>query len=193
MKLIAGLGNPGLFYAHNRHNIGFMCVNHLARTQGIRFDKKQGNARIGIGRITGEEVVLARPQTFMNASGDAVSRLVKKFSINPADLVVIHDDLDLPPGKLRIRLGSSSGGHKGIESIISYLGTRDFYRIRVGIGRPDIPEGFAGDKEAAVVAYVLSDFTAGEKEIMARVIPEVSQAILCLLTEGLTAAMNRYN
>ena len=193
MKLIVGLGNPGLIYARNRHNIGFMCIRHLARTQGIRFDKKQGYARTGRGEIAGEKVALARPQTYMNVSGESVSRLVKKFNINPSDLIVIHDDLDLPPGKIRIRHGGSSGGHKGIDSIIDHLGSQDFYRIRVGIGRPPVPEGSAEDKEAAVIAYVLTDFPPEEKKAMARVIPEVSRAILCLLTEGLTAAMNKYN
>jgi PTH1 family peptidyl-tRNA hydrolase len=194
MKLIVGLGNPGRMYAHNRHNIGFMCVSHLARTQGIRFDRKQGHARTGMGRIAGNRVVLARPQTYMNASGESVSRLVKRFKLNPADLIVIHDDLDLPPGKIRVRLSGGSGGHKGLDSIIAHLNSQDFYRIRIGIGRPTLPEGSATeDKEAAVIDYVLSDFTPEEKGIITHVIPEVSQAILCLLTEGLTTAMNQYN
>lgn len=193
MKLIVGLGNPGLIYARNRHNIGFMCVRHLARIHGIRFDKKRGYARIGTGEIAGEKVVLARPQTYMNASGVSVSRLVRRLKISPADLIVIHDDLDLPPGKIRLRQGGRSAGHKGIDSITNQLGSRDFYRIRVGIGRPALPEGATADKEAVVIDYVLSDFTPEEKGIMAGVLPEVSQAILCLLIEGITAAMNKYN
>jgi len=193
MMLIAGLGNPGYVYARSRHNIGFMCVRHLARTQGIKFDKKQGYARICSGEIAGEKVVLARPQTYMNASGESVSRLVKRLRISPSDLIVIYDDLDLPPGKIRLRLGGGSGGHKGLDSIIAHLGSRDFYRVRVGIGRPDIAEGSAGDREDAVIAYVLSEFTPEEKKIIQKVIPVVSQAILCLLTEGLDAAMNKFN
>lgn len=193
MKLIAGLGNPGFLYARNRHNIGFMCIRHFARTQGIRFDRKQGHARTGLGKIAGNRVVLARPQTFMNSSGESVSQLSKRFNITPADLIVIHDDLDLPLGKIRIRLGGSSGGHKGLDSIITHLGSEDFYRLRVGIGRPDTPEVSAADKEAAVIDYVLSDFTPEEKGIITRVIPKVSQAIVCLLTEGLTVAMNKFN
>ena len=193
MKLIVGLGNPGRIYAHNRHNIGFMCIRHLARTQGIRFDKKQGYARTGTGEIAGDKVVLARPQTYMNGSGESVSRLVKRLKINPSDLIVIHDDLDLPPGKIRIRRDGSSGGHKGLDSIIANLYSRDFYRVRVGIGRPDIPEGSDEDREASVIDYVLSDFTPEEKKIFDTAIPEVSRAIVCLLTEGLTAAMNKYN
>ncbi len=193
MKLIVGLGNPGFLYARNRHNIGFMCVRHLARTQGIRFDKTQGHARTGTGKIAGNRVILARPQTYMNSSGESVSQLTKRLNIAPSDLIVIHDDLDLPSGKIRIRLGGSSAGHKGIDSIISHLGSQDFYHVRVGIGRPTLPEGSTEDKEAAVVDYVLSDFTPEEKGIITRAIPEVSQAILCLLSEGLTAAMNKYN
>ncbi len=193
MKLIVGLGNPGIFYARSRHNIGFRCVNRFARDNKIRFDKKQGRARTGTGEIAGETVILARPQTYMNNSGEAVSRLVKKYKIDPADLIVIHDDLDLPTGKIRLRQGRGSGGHKGIESIIDHLGGGDFSRVRVGIDRPEISEGSTIDKEQAVIDYVLSGFTRQEKKIIDGVIPEVSRAILCRVTEGLEAAMNKYN
>ncbi len=193
MKLIIGLGNPGRTYAHNRHNIGFMCLSHFAKTQGIRFDKKRGQARTGIGWVAGNQLIVARSQKMMNLSGDPVCRLVRKFSISLDDLIVIHDDLDLPTGKIRLRQGSGSGGHKGIESIIAYLGNPDFIRIRVGIGRPDIDEDSTKDKEAAIIDYVLSDFTADERKIITEVIAKVNEAILCLLTEGLTAAMNKYN
>jgi len=192
MKLIVGLGNPGRGYANNRHNVGFACVNHFARTQGIRFDRKQGKARIGTGEVADSKVVLAKPQTYVNLSGQSVSHLIKRFDINLNDLIVIHDDLDLPMGKIRIRQGSSSGGHKGIDSIISSLGSQDFTRLRVGIGRPTT-EGFAETSEADIVAYVLSNFTPDEKQIIVQVIPRVSEAIYCLLAEGLVAAMNRYN
>ncbi len=188
MKLIVGLGNPGRAYANNRHNTGFICVSYFARTQGIRFDKKQRKARIGTGEVAGSEVILAKPQTYMNRSGQSVSRLVGKFNISLDDLLVIHDDLDLPLGKIRIRQGGGSGGHNGIESIISCLGSKDFLRLRVGIGRPATELS-----EADIIAYVLSDFTSDEKQVMAQVIPRVSEAILCLLTEGLAAAMNKYN
>ena len=193
MKLIVGLGNPGRTYAHNRHNIGFMCLRHFARTQGIRLDKKQGQARTGTGKVSGSEVIVARPQTHMNLSGQAVSRLVNRFKISPDDLFVIHDDLDLPPGRIRLRRGGSSGGHNGIDSIITRLGSADFIRIRVGIGRPPLVEGSARNKEAEIIDYVLSDFTSEELKTMNKVIPEVSEAILCLLGEGLITAMNKYN
>ena len=189
MKLIVGLGNPGRAYANNRHNIGFICLNHFAKTQGIWFDKKQGQARIGSGEVAGSQVVLAKPQTYMNLSGQSVSRLIKRFDINLNYLLVIHDDLDLPLGKIRIRRGGSSGGHKGIDSIIAELGNHDFLRLKVGIGRPTTAE----IRENDVIAYVLTDFTPEEEEIVIQVIPKVSEAILCLITEGLTVAMNKYN
>jgi PTH1 family peptidyl-tRNA hydrolase len=192
MKLIVGLGNPGFLYARNRHNIGFMCVSHLAKMRKITFDRKQGHARTGIGNIAGHRVVLARPQTYMNASGESVSALMKKLNVSAADVIVIHDDLDLPVGKIRLRLGGSSGGHKGIDSIITHTGTPDFYRVRVGIGRPEI-DGGNPDKESAVIDFVLKDFTREEKKIIDDTIPQVSEAIVYLLAEGLTKAMNRYN
>jgi PTH1 family peptidyl-tRNA hydrolase len=189
MKLIVGLGNPGRSYANNRHNIGFSCINHLARSQGIKFDRKQALARTGRGKVAGSEVVLAKPQTYMNQSGESVSRLVKKFKVGLDGLIVIHDDLDLPLAKIRISHGSSSGGHKGINSIIQELGSRDFIRIRIGIGRPDKAEA----SEEEIIAYVLSDFTPEQRKAISPVIPRVTEAILCLLTEGLTTAMNKFN
>jgi PTH1 family peptidyl-tRNA hydrolase len=189
MKLIVGLGNPGRSYASNRHNIGFICLRYFARAQGIKFNQKKGLARIGTGGGVGNKMVLARPQTFMNNSGQSVSRLLKSLRIKPQDLLVIHDDLDLPLAKIRISSGSGSGGHKGINSIIAELGTQDFTRIRVGIGRPDKPNPTEDD----IIAYVLSDFTPQERKAISLVIPRVSEAILCLLTEGLTTAMNKFN
>jgi len=193
MKLIVGLGNPGRGHANNRHNIGFVCLNHFARMQSIRFDKKQCKARTGSGEVVSSKVVVAKPQTYMNRSGQSVSLLVDKFNVSPDNLLVIHDDLDLPLGKIRIRQGGSAGGHKGVGSIITELGSQNFIRIRVGIGRPNKNEGFTEFNEDEIKAYVLSDFTSAEKQAIIQVIPTVSEAILCLLTEGLVAAMNRYN
>jgi PTH1 family peptidyl-tRNA hydrolase len=193
MKLIVGLGNPGFLYARNRHNIGFMCVSHLAKVYRIQFDRKQGHARTGIGNIGRNKVVVARPQTYMNASGESVKALLSRLNVDLSDLIVIHDDLDLPVGKIRLRLGGGPGGHKGIESIISHTGTPDFYRIRVGIGRPDENKTNAPAKEEAVISYVLSDFTPEENKTIAATLPVVSEAIACLLAEGITAAMNKYN
>ena len=193
MKLIVGLGNPGQSYSHNRHNLGFMCVNHFAKVHGIKFDKKQGQARTGTGEIAGETVVVARPETYMNQSGQAVSRLVKRFNISLDDLIVIHDDLDLPVGRIRVRQGGSAGGHRGIESIITGLGSKDFLRIRVGIGRPSATGRGIPTPEDAIIAYVLSGFTSEEKKVIDQTIPVVSEALESLITEGLSAAMNKYN
>ncbi len=189
MKLIVGLGNPGRSYAHHRHNIGFICLSRFARSEGIKFDKKKSLARIGMGKVADNEVVLARPQTFMNNSGQSVIRLVKKFKIDTKDLIVIHDDLDLPLAKIRISHDSSSGGHKGINSIIQELGSQEFIRLRIGIGRPDKPQISEDD----IIAYVLSDFSPAEKRAIEKIIPTVNEAILCLLSEGLTPAMNKFN
>jgi PTH1 family peptidyl-tRNA hydrolase len=193
MKLIVGLGNPGLLYARSRHNIGFMCLNRFARKHGVRFARKLGLARIGEGEVAGIKLILARPQTMMNRSGHSVSRLVQRYKVSPDDLIVIHDDLDLPLGKIRLRQGGRSGGHKGIESIIEELGNADFIRIRVGIGRPDLMGGADTDRDAGVINHVLSDFDSSENRIAADVKNKVSEAVLCLISQGLTAAMNRYN
>ena len=192
MNLIVGLGNPGRVYTNNRHNIGFICLNYLARTHGIRFDKKQSQARIGTGEIAGTKVILARPQTYMNSSGEAVSSLVKRHIIDIINLFVVHDDLDLPLGKIRIRRGGGSGGHKGIESIITELGNPDFIRVRIGIGRLSTANS-TEITEADIINYVLSDFNPDEKQVIAETIPRVSEALLCLLTEDMVTAMNKYN
>ncbi|MDD5037729.1 MAG: aminoacyl-tRNA hydrolase [Dehalococcoidales bacterium] len=191
MILIIGLGNPGQGYANNRHNLGFICVNHFARSQHIRFDSKQGKARIGIGKVAGIDLMLARPQTYMNLSGQSVSLLVRKFDISLDNLIVVHDDLDLPLGKIRIRQGGGAAGHKGIKSIVTELGNQDFLRLRVGIGRP--ADGPAETSEDDICEFVLSDFTPEEKQAIIAIIPKVSEAILCIITEGLTVAMNKYN
>lgn len=190
MKLIVGLGNPGRSYAGNRHNTGFMCLNYFARRNAIKFDRKQGRARTGQGEVASHKVVLARPQTHMNQSGQSVALLVRKFAISLDNLLVIHDDLDLAPGRFRISFGAGSGGHKGINSIIDYLNSQEFVRLRVGIGHPRTANDVS---ESDIIAYVLGDFTPEEKNTMTQVIPAVSDAILCLITHGLTAAMNRYN
>ena len=193
MKLIVGLGNPGRGYANSLHNVGFMCLNYFARIYHIRFAKKQAKARIGSGEVAGSEVVVARPHTYMNQSGQAVSRLVKKFNVSLDNLLVIHDDLDLPLGKIRIRPGGGSAGHKGIESIITELGSQDFPRIRVGIGRPIDTTGLAEVADADIITYLLSELPPEEKKAINQILPRVSEVILCILSEGLTAAMNRYN
>jgi PTH1 family peptidyl-tRNA hydrolase len=191
MKLIVGLGNPGKAYAHNRHNVGFQCLNYFARLHYIHFDRRQCRARVGTGEIRGEKLVLAKPGTFVNLSGKSVAGLVHKHHIPVSDLLIIYDDLDLPVGKIRLRQSGSSGGHKGMNSIISALGSEDFARIRVGIGRPQTEEQSVS--EDAIVNYVLSDFSPQEEAIIKSVIAKVAEAIDYFLTEGIEAAMNRFN
>ena len=191
MKLIVGLGNPGKTYAHNRHNAGFRCLNYFARLHSIRFDHGQCRARVGLAEVRGEKLLLAKPRTFVNLSGQSIAGLVHKHNIPLSDLLVVYDDLDLPLGKIRLRQSGGSGGHKGMNSIISALGGEDFPRIRVGIGRPE------GEKksinEDAIVNYVLSDFFRQEEAIIKPVIVKVSEAIDFFITEGIEAAMGKFN
>jgi len=191
MKLIVGLGNTGKTYAHNRHNAGFRCLNYFARLHSIRFDHRQCRARVGIGELGGEKLLLAKPGTFVNLSGNPVACLVHKHNVPLSDLLVIYDDLDLPLGKIRLRQSGGSGGHKGMNSIISALRSEDFPRIRVGIGRPQI-EG-QSMSEDAIVNYVLNDFSPREEAIMKPVITTVAEAIDCFLTQGIEAAMGKFN
>lgn len=187
MKLIVGLGNPGKEYSGSRHNVGFRCVTHLAKLHGIAFNRQQCRAKVGVGTIEGVDVVLAKPRTFMNASGESVRLLVQRFKVPLEDILIIHDDMDLPVGKIRLRERGSSGGHRGIESIISCLGSQDFPRIRIGVGRP------AGEEDDEVINHVLGAFSSQERSIIDEVVPKVAEAVRCVLTEGLAAAMNKYN
>ena len=191
MKLIVGLGNPGKTYARNRHNVGFQCLNYFARLHSIAFDHRQCQTRAGIGKARGEKLLLAKPRTFVNLSGKSVACLLHKHNMPLSDLLVIYDDLDLPLGKIRLRQSGSSGGHKGMNSIISALDSEDFPRIRVGIGRPQAEK--QSMSEDAVISYVLSDFSPEEEAIIRPVIASVSEAIDCFLAEGITAAMNKFN
>jgi PTH1 family peptidyl-tRNA hydrolase len=191
MKLVVGLGNPGKTYAHNRHNVGFRCLNYFARLHSIRIDHRQCRARVGIGKVRGEKLLLAKPGTFVNLSGDPVACLLHKHNIPSSDLLVIYDDLDLPLGKIRLRQSGGSGGHKGMNSIISALGSEDFPRIRVGIGRPQIEE--QSMSEDAIVNYVLSDFSPQEEAIIKPLIAKVAEAIDCFLSQGIVAAMSKFN
>jgi len=191
MKLIVGLGNPGRVYAHNRHNAGFRCLNYFARLHSIRFDHRQCRARVGIGEVKDEKLLLAKPRTFVNLSGKSVAGLVHKHNIPLSDFLVIYDDLDLPLGKIRLRQNGGSGGHKGMNSIISALESEDFPRIRVGIGRPQAGEQSLS--EDAIVNYVLSDFSPQEEAIIKPVIAEVAEAIDCFLSQGIEAVMSKFN
>ena len=192
MKLIVGLGNPGKHYVNNRHNVGFKCIDLLAREHGISLTQRGARSQLGMGEVAGEKVILAKPKTFMNLSGGAVKALVHRYKLSPEDILVIHDDLDLPLGKIRIRESGSSGGHKGLKSIIDRLGTKDFTRIRVGIA-PLQDDADTSLQRVDAVEHVLSDFTDAEKIVMREAYPGVAAAIECILAEGITAAMNKYN
>lgn len=192
-QVIVGLGNPGEKYAGSRHNLGFMCLNQIARTYGITFDQKRRQARSGTGRVEGIPVVLSKPQTYMNLSGGAVAGLLDYYRVSPENLIVIHDDLDLPTGKIRIRRGGGAGGHRGIGSTGSRLGSFDFTRIRVGIDRPRDDFGNPVNEENSVANYVLRPFPAAQKPLIEDAVARVSQAVVCILTEGVTEAMNRFN
>ena len=190
--MIIGLGNPGKRYVNNRHNVGFRCVDFFARKQGISLIQRKARSQLGVGEVEGVKVVLAKPRTFMNLSGDAVAALRRRYRVRVEDLLVIYDDLDLPLGTIRIRERGSSGGHKGMKSIITRIGSQEFPRLRVGIA-PRQEEAGASKKAVDAVEYVLSDFTSQERAVLRKVYPEVAAAIRCLLTDGTVAAMNKHN
>lgn len=193
MKLIVGLGNPGPTYAGSRHNVGFQCLNLFARGQEIEFSRQQSKAKIGTGEVLDQKVILAKPRTFMNLSGESVAPLMRYYKIDPADLLVIYDDLDLPLGKIRIRESGGPGGHNGMKSIIAHLGSQDFPRIRVGIGAPSEDGLSASAPGHRGREYVLGHFTPQEKIAIENVCQRVSEAICCILAKGISAAMNKYN
>ncbi|MBI2846657.1 MAG: aminoacyl-tRNA hydrolase [Chloroflexi bacterium] len=186
MKIILGLGNPGPMYAKSRHNIGILCVERFAKARKIDLTNRGKNAAWGEGRIDSEEFILAKSRTFVNLSGNAAGYLIRRVNSSPQDLVVVHDDLDLPLGKVRIRPRGSSGGHKGLTSIIQELGTEEFNRIRVGIGRPE-------EKGLDTVPYVLGTFTREEELTVKEVVSRVSEALQDLILKDMTWVMNRYN
>jgi PTH1 family peptidyl-tRNA hydrolase len=186
IALIVGLGNPGQEYSKHRHNIGFRVVDALAGAHGLEFSRRKGaKARVAEGRIGGRAVILAKPQTFMNLSGQAVGRLSRMRDIPPEFILVIYDDLDLPLGRLRLRPDGGSGGHKGMRSIIDALGTQSFPRLRVGIDRPP------GQVDPA--DYVLHPFDDRQKPLLADAVARAVAAAELWLSEGIIAAMDEFN
>ena len=186
MKLIVGLGNPGREYHWTRHNLGFLLLDELSREHQIPLGRRGLKSVYGRGRIARAEVILAKPQTYMNLSGEAVQRLLHFFKIPPQDLVVLHDDLDLPWGKIRIRIGGSSGGHRGIVSIHGAIGSEDFIRFKIGIGRPEAPGRDPAD-------YVLDPLPEAEKEELKAILKRGAEAVETLLSRGPQEAMNRFH
>jgi len=191
MKLIVGLGNPGKKFSQNRHNTGFHTVEYLAEKHSIQVKHNECKSVTGKGNIADNQVVIARPKTYVNLSGEAVLSLMGKYRVTPQDIIVIYDDLDLPVGRIRIRPNGSSGGHNGLKSIIAEIGT-EFNRVKIGIGRPEKTESLM-TPENKVVSHVLSNFAGEEAEIMKKAIPVAVEAIETILSEGITSAMNKYN
>ncbi len=185
VKVVLGLGNPGRKYARTRHNLGFSVVDRIASENRIAVKKEKHNSLIGDWQTDGEKILLVKPQTFMNCSGEAVKPLFRYFPITIKDVVVIHDDLDLPFGRIRIRLGGGAGGHRGVLSVLETLGEEGFFRVRVGIGRP--PAGIDPTD------YVLEPFAPEENSRLEQVVSRAADAVACLLEEGPQRAMETFN
>lgn len=183
-KIVCGLGNPGHSYMNTRHNAGYRVVARLAAQAGGKWVQHRRLANLCRVEIDGVRVLLVQPLTFMNLSGRAVKPLLRRWHLSPEALLVIHDDLDLPPGSIRLRPGGSSGGHKGVQSIIDHLNSTAFCRLRIGIGRP---------QDGSVVDYVLMPFTRKERQDMEAVWDYACDAARCWIAEGIEAAMNRFN
>jgi PTH1 family peptidyl-tRNA hydrolase len=185
MRLIVGLGNPDPEYQWTPHNLGFMAVDELANRNGIRVERPEGKALAGLGKIAGEDVILAKPQTYMNLSGISVRELLEKHELDVKDLLVLWDEAQLPLGTIRIHPDGSAGSHNGAKSVIGSLGTQEFARLRLGCG-PDHP--LSSRKE-----YVLRPMKKAELEIAAEMIGEAGDAVEMILKQGIDAAMNQYN
>ena len=183
--LIIGLGNPGREYRGNRHNIGFMVLDHLAAKIGITFSRLESKALVAKGEQNGRRLILAKPQTYMNLSGQAVGALLRFYKIPLEDLLVIYDDVDLPYEALRMRPGGGSAGQKGIQSIIENLGTDEFPRLRIGVGRPPA--------QMQAADYVLQDFSKTQLETLPFVLERAAEAVQTYLSSGIESAMNKYN
>lgn len=186
MYIIVGLGNPGKQYAHTRHNVGFDTIDILADKYNISVDIKKHKALCGKGMIGGQKVVLAKPQTFMNLSGESVRELVDFYKIDPEEeLIVIYDDISLEPGQLRVRPKGSAGGHNGIKNIIAHLGTQVFKRVKVGVGEK--PKGYD------LADYVLGRFSKEDRMLMEDAFGRAAEAAVCMMNDSMEHAMNQYN
>lgn len=187
MKVIAGLGNPGAQYANTPHSIGFEVADAVVRTMGESFRMTPAfKAEMASGMFAGVKTLVLKPQTFMNLSGDSIAPAVKYHNATPLDLVVVQDDIDLPVGKIRIRKGGSAGGHNGIRSVIERLGTPDFIRLKIGVGRDR-------RDRSEVIGHVLGKFDPESRAVMNLVVPAAVKALEQILREGVQAAMNAWN
>ena len=185
MRLIVGLGNPGPEYAWTPHNLGFLAVDELANRGGIRVERPEGKALVGRGKLAGEDVALAKPQTMMNLSGLSVRDLLARYEVTPVELIVVYDDVALPWGMIRIRERGSAGSHNGLKSVIGALQTDEFIRVRLGV-EPDHPV-------SDLAAYVLHPMSKSSLEAAAEMIEETAGAVEMILEKGVATAMNRYN
>lgn len=183
--LIVGLGNPGPGYAGNRHNAGFMVLDELAARVGGRFKAHRSRAEVVEGRLAGHPVVLAKPRSYMNLSGGPVKALADFYKVPPAEVIVVHDELDIPYGALRAKFGGGDNGHNGLRSITNALGTRDYFRVRFGIGRPP------GRMDPAV--YVLRDFATAERKDLPLLVDRAADVVESLITRGLAETQNRFH
>lgn len=185
MKVIIGLGNPGKKYEDTRHNVGFMTIDKISDKWGIPVHQGKFRALVGEGRIESEKVLLMKPQTYMNLSGESVAEVLKFYKVTPDDILVIYDDLDLPTGQLRLREKGSAGGHNGIKSLIQHTGTQEFKRIKVGIGRPESGRN--------VSDYVLQPFAGSDQSQIEKAIDQASQASVMWTKDSFLKVMNHFN
>jgi len=185
MRLIVGLGNPGPEYQWTPHNLGFLAVDEIANRASIRVERPEGKALVGLGKVAGQEVILAKPQTYMNLSGISVRDLLEKYELGPEDLLVMWDERDLPWGMIRISERGSPGTHNGAKSVTSVVGTQEFFRLRLGCG-PDHPVGDLAD-------YVLRPMKKAALEVASEMVAAAGDAVELILTQGIAAAMNKYN
>ena len=185
MKVIVGLGNPGKKYENTRHNIGFAAIDYIAEKEGININTGKHKALVGSGYIDGVKVLLLKPQTFMNLSGESLRPIMDFYKLEPEDFLVIFDDIDLDVGRIRIRRKGSAGGHNGIKSIISHLGSMEFPRIKIGVGAK--PPGYD------LADYVLGHFSKADQEILQERFEDVYDAVKLIVGDDITEAMNRHN
>ncbi|MFH1046372.1 MAG: aminoacyl-tRNA hydrolase [Candidatus Omnitrophota bacterium] len=188
MKIVVGLGNPGITYSATRHNVGFALIKYLARTEKIKLREKAFHCLLGRGTIGQVQVILALPLTFMNLSGQALAALAKRYNIALTDVLVVCDDAALPLGAMRIRPSGSDGGHKGLRSIIEELGSSDFARLRIGIGQPPTDA-----HQKPLTEFVLGKFSKKETPVIEKTIKDAAEAILLWIKEGAAPVMNRFN
>ena len=185
MLLLVGLGNPGARYSSTRHNVGFRFIDLMAKKAEIRLNERRAKAVLGRGRIAGHDVVLAKPRTFMNNSGEGIEYLLARFGGRPADLLVVYDEMALPTGRIRLRAAGSHAGHNGIRSIISTVQTEEFPRLRIGVGQPS--------QGSESIPHVLGRFSKEEEPLIAQAVQDATAAVQCMLEENIDVAMNRYN